>query len=117
MTLRKTFCENIVGIGENAGNQHFLLFPKCFSPHPKINFYFSVTLILLSAIPFHLEQSKILLFGKYLREKEKMLVTSIFSLSLNGFHPIKETSHHLIHFENAFNLDKAKIRFYGKGLN
>ena len=22
--------ENIVGIGENAGNQHFLLLPKCF---------------------------------------------------------------------------------------
>ena len=22
--------ENIVGIGENAGNQHFLLFPQCF---------------------------------------------------------------------------------------
>ena len=23
--------ENIVGKGENAGNQHFLLFPQCFS--------------------------------------------------------------------------------------
>ena len=22
--------ENIVGIGENAGHQHFLLFPQCF---------------------------------------------------------------------------------------
>ena len=22
--------ENIVGRGENAGNQHFLLFPQCF---------------------------------------------------------------------------------------
>ena len=22
--------ENIVGKGENAGNQHFLLFPQCF---------------------------------------------------------------------------------------
>ena len=22
--------ENIIGKGENAGNQHFLLFPKCF---------------------------------------------------------------------------------------
>ena len=27
--------ENIVGIGENAGNQHFLLFPQCFLPIPK----------------------------------------------------------------------------------
>ena len=24
--------ENIVGKGENAGNQHFLIFPQCFSP-------------------------------------------------------------------------------------
>ena len=27
--------ENIVGKGENAGNQHFLLFPQCFLPIPK----------------------------------------------------------------------------------
>ena len=29
-TLRKDAFENILGKGENAGNQHFLLFPKCF---------------------------------------------------------------------------------------
>ena len=28
--LRKRPFENIVGKGENAGNQHFLLFPQCF---------------------------------------------------------------------------------------
>ena len=27
--------ENIVGKGENAGNQHFLLFPQYFLPCPK----------------------------------------------------------------------------------
>ena len=27
--------ENIVGKGENAGNQHFLLFPQCFLPFRK----------------------------------------------------------------------------------
>ena len=27
--------ENIVGKGENAGNQHFLLLPQCFLPIPK----------------------------------------------------------------------------------
>ena len=27
---RKKNSENIVGKGENAGNQHFLLFPQCF---------------------------------------------------------------------------------------
>ena len=29
-TLKKKPFENIVGRGENAGNQHFLLFPQCF---------------------------------------------------------------------------------------
>ena len=28
--------ENIEGKGENAGNQHFLLFPQCFLPIPKM---------------------------------------------------------------------------------
>ena len=31
-TLYKTPIENIVGKGENAGNQHFLLLPQCFLP-------------------------------------------------------------------------------------
>ena len=30
--IKKTF-ENIVGKGENAGNQHFLLFSHCFQPY------------------------------------------------------------------------------------
>ena len=32
----KTF-KNIEGKGENAGNQHFLLFPQCFLPFRKQN--------------------------------------------------------------------------------
>ena len=31
-TLGRKPLENIVGKGENAGNQHFLLFPQCFLP-------------------------------------------------------------------------------------
>ena len=31
--------ENIVGKGENAGNQHFLHFPKCFLPYRRISLY------------------------------------------------------------------------------
>ena len=31
--LRKRAFENIVGKGENAGDQHFLLFPQCFLPY------------------------------------------------------------------------------------
>ena len=33
--LKKKPFENIVGKGENAGNQHFLLFPQCFLTNPK----------------------------------------------------------------------------------
>ena len=29
---KETAFENIVGEGENAGNQHFLLVPQCFLP-------------------------------------------------------------------------------------
>ena len=34
-TLQENPFENIVGKGENAGNQHFLFFPQCFLPFPK----------------------------------------------------------------------------------
>ena len=34
-TLRDKPSENIVGKGENAGYQHFLLFPQCFLLFPK----------------------------------------------------------------------------------
>ena len=34
-TLRKRALENSVGKGENAGNQHFLLFPQCFLLYQK----------------------------------------------------------------------------------
>ena len=50
---------NIVGTGENAGNQHFLLSPNCFQPFP--NDFFKVTLILSPANAINL---KVLSFGK-----------------------------------------------------
>ena len=34
-TLKKKAFENIVGKGENAGNQHFPLFQECFLPVPR----------------------------------------------------------------------------------
>ena len=41
-TLGKKPFENIVGKGENAGNQHFLLFPQCFQLFQKqISFLWS----------------------------------------------------------------------------
>ena len=34
-TLSKKPLENIEGKRENAGNQHFLLFPQCFQPYQR----------------------------------------------------------------------------------
>ena len=56
---KEAFDENIVGIGENAGNQHFhkMFYTFFFS-------CFSATFILMPASPLNLDQSKILLFDK-----------------------------------------------------
>ena len=66
MTLRKRPFENIVAKGENAGNQHFLLFPQCFLTIPKriSDFKLHVQCILSSANAFNLNKSKILLCNK-----------------------------------------------------
>ena len=67
MTLKMSAFEIIVGKGENAGNQHFLLFPQCFLPIPKSSSGFEGKFILLSASAFNLVQSeKILMFDKQL---------------------------------------------------
>ena len=42
--MKESF-ENIMGKGENAGNQHFLLFPQCFLPFPKQISTFALTFI------------------------------------------------------------------------
>ena len=59
-----TFFENIVGKGENACNQHFLLFLTMVSVLPKTNFNF-----LSSANAFILYKSDILFFGIELSER------------------------------------------------
>ena len=56
-----------MGKGENAGNQHFLLFPQCFLPFSKQIEIFYLTFKLSSADAFNLELSKILSFGKELK--------------------------------------------------
>ena len=58
--------KNIVGKGENAGNQHFLLFPQCFLPPLRASFNFSAIFVLSSANAFNLNQSKNSSFGKEL---------------------------------------------------
>ena len=120
--------ENMLGKGQNAGNQHFLLFPKCFLSFQEQISFFYVTFILSSAKGFNLYQSKILSFSKevesikfcllnsfpnkpwFLRvcstnllktlwEKEKLLVTSNFSFSHNVFYLFGALSTILIKFE------------------
>ena len=60
MTGRKKAFEIIVGKGENAGTQHFLLYPTMISipSHTNLNILFilsSITFILSSAIGLKLE--------------------------------------------------------------
>ena len=61
-TQKKKALENTVRKGENAGNQHFLLFPQCFTPFPRQILIFQPNLIC-------------------------HLVTSILSFSHNVFYP------------------------------
>ena len=68
-TQRNNPFKNLLGKGENAGNQHFLLFPTIFSTPTETNFNFRVMFILLSANLFNLDKSKISLFGKELKKK------------------------------------------------
>ena len=60
-------------------------------------------------------------FSKTLWEKEKMLVTSIFSFSHNNFYPFQREFLYLSYIFNlssasAFNLDQSKILSFGKEL-
>ena len=74
--VKKPF-QNIVGKGENAGNQHFLLFPQFFLLLSKTEIIIYVTFILLSANAFNLEKVKLLLSGNELKK-------NIDSLQLAG---------------------------------
>ena len=65
--LYRKALENIVGKGENTGNQHFLLFQLCFQLFTKqISIFQSHLFCLTSANVFNSDQSKILLLGKEL---------------------------------------------------
>ena len=59
--LRKKALEKPMGKGENAGKQHFLLFPQCFLLYRREKS--SLQHFMLSANAFNSELSKKLLFG------------------------------------------------------
>ena len=58
--LKKKAFENIVGKGENAGNQHFLLFPQCFLFFPTQILIFESGLFCCLQNALNLDSSKIL---------------------------------------------------------
>ena len=58
--------ENIVGKGENAGNQHVLLFSQCFFISSKREIILSATFILSFASALNLFDWKIMLSGNKL---------------------------------------------------
>ena len=64
--------KNTVEKGENAGNQHFLLFPQCFLLLSKRGMLILATFILLSANAFNLVTSNFLLYGKGLTHSDTM---------------------------------------------
>ena len=68
-----------MGKGENAGNQHFLLFPQCFLPFPEQVSIFQSHLSFLSANSFYSDQSKILSFSKEL-SLENLIYKFVLSL-------------------------------------
>ena len=79
--------------GENAGNQHFLLFTQCFLPVAKHFFFFissDIYLYFVACKCFHFRSVyKILLFGKEVKVNsnpiQKKLDNNIFSFSHNVF--------------------------------
>ena len=75
-------------VGEYLVTNNFSFLSKIFKRHHLQALTFSQTIL-----TFKNPQERILL--KTLREKAKMLVTSIFSFSNNVFYPIKDRNDHL----------------------
>ena len=72
MTLKNRPFENIVGKGENAGNQNFLLFQQYYLPFPKHISIFQLNLFCHLQMLSIWTSPKILLFGKVLIKSETM---------------------------------------------
>ena len=55
MIKKNNLLKTFVGKEENAGNQHFLLFPQCFLPFPNQISVFETHLYMSSASDFNLD--------------------------------------------------------------
>ena len=100
MTLYKNPFENIVGKGENAGNQHFLLFPQCFLPFPKEFSNF------LSHLFCCLQMLSIWTSLKFYRfVKSRVFHDPLVSLNFEGFDPrifLNDSQNLLFTFCNSY---------------
>ena len=98
--------KNIVGKGENAGNQHFLFSSKMFSHGQRQKPSFNP----FPNRPWFLRVCSTSLL-KTLLEKEKLLVTSNFSFSHSVFYRFAEISAIFIRFEIVV----CKLFQFGRG--
>ena len=94
-TLRKNAFENIVGKGENGGNQHFLFSHKVFYSIKNRNHDFRD---ISSANTFNLDKSKILSFGNELNSIFLEHGSNIFGIKNNTQ---KETNQMIILYSRA----------------
>ena len=103
MHQQQTAFKTIVGKGEIARNEHFLLFPQCFLSNQIIVYPFVHIFEIISLFAAELEEPNIGISGKGLTRqiqdlmnlkirgsekvlgKERTLVTSVFSLSKSCF--------------------------------
>ena len=117
--------ENSVWKGENAGYQHFLLFPLCFqkASSPRV---LEAGIFIVKGYPFpnkpwFLRVCSTSLFIKTLWEKEKLLVTSNFSFSHSVFFftSLKNfllfSSISKLSSADSFSMEESKICRLGKG--
>ena len=61
--LERDQVENILGKGENAGYQHFLLFPKCFQKPPSLQSLKIRTVWYRNKHVFHVDLDRIFIFS------------------------------------------------------
>ena len=116
MTLGENPIETIVGKGENAGYQHFLLVFQCFlfhqaeilpfNPFPNKPWFLRVCSSSLL---------KTLGKGEIACNEQFLLFPTVFSTRLENFLPFSSNSK--LPTANSYSLEESKNLSFGKGLN
>ena len=115
-TLRIKNSGNIVGKGENAGDQRFFFPPQCFFfPFTDTNFF---TCSIFNSLP-HNAPLRYIAEEKIMRKGE-IACKSNFSFSHSVFYPIGTYFSFQMHFKMSsticFDLDQSNILSFGNGL-